>query len=249
MQKSTDEVRSKVQDYYAERVVNSSSCCGPEASFSGDKFYELDLTGEVPSDVSDFSMGCGDPITHAELKPGEWVLDLGSGGGLDCFLAAKAVGEDGFVIGIDMTPEMLERAQAMADKLGFKNIEFRKGFLEDLPVEDGKIDVVISNCVINLSPDKQNVFKEIYRTLKPGGRISVSDIVRNGELPEHMLNDMQSWSACEAGALSTAEYTDGLLEAGFVDIKVSAKGDAGEVIHDLPVNTAFSGLISARKPL
>ena len=247
MEKTQDEIRNDVQEYYAGRAIDPSSCCGPESSYSGDKFYDIQLTEEIPDNVAGFSMGCGDPISYAELKEGEWVLDLGSGGGLDCFLAAKAVGKEGHVIGIDMTPEMLVRARGMADKLGFDNVEFRKGLLEDMPVDDGSVDVVISNCVINLSPDKPAVFKEIYRTLKPGGRISISDILRNGEFPEELLNDMQSWSACEAGALSTEEYTQGLVEAGFEEIEISAKGDAGEVIPDLPENAAFSGLIRARK--
>lgn len=247
MQKTKDGIRQDVKDYYADRATNASSCCGPEACYCGDQFYELELEGSLPKDVTSFSLGCGDPITNANLMPGEWVLDLGSGGGLDCFLAAKMVGEEGGVIGVDMTPAMLERARGTANKLGFENVEFREGYLEELPVEDGSMDVVISNCVINLSPDKPRVFREIYRTLKPGGRVSISDILKNGELPEHILNDMQAWSACEAGALSTEEYTDGLEKAGFEKIVVSVKGDAREIIPDLPENAAFSGLITARK--
>ena len=161
-----DSIRDAVQDFYAQRALNSDSCCGEGAD---PQFYEADLLENMPDDVAGFSLGCGDPITLANLQPGEVVLDLGSGGGLDCFLSSKQVGEHGYVIGIDMTPEMLERARKAADKMGIHNVEFRKGFLEDMPVDDDSVDVIISNCVINLSPDKSQVFAEMLRTLKPGG--------------------------------------------------------------------------------
>ena len=206
------------------------------------------MLSTLPDNLTNFSLGCGDPITMAELKSGETVLDLGSGGGLDCFLAAKMVGETGRVIGIDMTPEMLERARNSAQKLGFDNIEFRKGYLEDLPVEDGSVNVIISNCVINLSPDKPQVFGEMYRALKPGGRISVSDIVSKGELPDNVKNDMAAWGACIAGALEMDEFIGGLRAAGFVEISLIPRSEEETSIVQVPPNTLFSAGITARKP-
>ncbi|MDH3943011.1 MAG: arsenite methyltransferase [Anaerolineae bacterium] len=243
----TKDIRDDVREFYAGRAANSDSCCGPEQINGGDQFYEMETISDLPTDLTSFSMGCGDPISEAGLKEGEIVLDLGSGGGLDCFLAAREVGETGRVIGVDMTLNMLEKAEAMAIKLGFENVEFRQGYLEKLPLEDASVDVVISNCVINLSPDKPQVFREVFRVLKPGGRISVSDIVRNGVVPEELKDDIQAWSACEAGALSIEEYVGGLEQAGFSDIELVVKGDADAVIADLPENIAFSGLISAKK--
>ena len=141
-------------------------------------------------------MGCGDPITMAGLKPGETVLDLGSGGGLDCILAAKKVGESGHVIGVDMTPEMIERARASAKRLKLNNVEFRQGMLEELPVESNIVDVAISNCVINLAPDKAKAFEEVFRVLKPGAKLSVSDIVTDGPLPETIKKSLSAWAGC-----------------------------------------------------
>lgn len=177
------------------------------------------------------------------------VLDLGSGGGLDCFLAAKQVGEDGYVIGLDMTPEMLERATAAAQRIGIENVEFRKGYLEDMPVDDNTVDVIISNCVINLSPDKSKVFAEMYRTLKPGGRVSVSDIVTNGELPDEIKKDMVAWGACIAGALEMDAFTQGLEQAGFEDVKLNAKSGEGELLDSIPQVGLFSASITAIKPV
>jgi ubiquinone/menaquinone biosynthesis C-methylase UbiE len=198
--------------------------------------------------VANFSLGCGDPITVAALQPGETVLDLGSGGGLDCFLAAKQVGASGHVIGVDMTPEMLERARAAAARLGHTNVEFRQGYLESLPVEADSVDAVVSNCVINLSPDKPQVFREVFRALKPGGRVAVSDIVTNGPLPEELQKNMEAWGACVAGALDVSEYTTGLTDAGFTDVKVQPKGDASELIEASTLKgKVFSATITARK--
>ena len=153
-----------------------------------------------------------------------------------------------YVIGIDMTPEMLERARLAAQRMGFDNVEFRNGYLEDMPVEDNSIDVIISNCVINLSPDKSKVFEEMFRTLKPGGRVSVSDIVTHGELPKVVKNSMAAWGACIAGALDMEEFATGLREAGFIDVEISAKSDEGSLLDAIPKNTLFSAAISARKP-
>ncbi len=236
-------IHDYVQDFYARRALTSNSCCG-EASF-----YDVDLLENLPEDVAGFSLGCGNPITTAQLQPGEVVLDLGSGGGLDCFLASKQVGETGFVIGVDMTPEMLERARKAASKMGIKNVEFRQGYLEQLPLENESVDVIISNCVINLSPDKTQVFAEMLRTLKPGGRISVSDIVTSGELPAALQKNMQAWGACISGALDMQDYIAGLEGAGFEDVDLVAKDGNGDLLDGLSLANIFSASITARKPL
>ncbi|MFC1922789.1 arsenite methyltransferase [Chloroflexota bacterium] len=239
-------IRDEVQKYYANRAQNSDSCCGDA---SQNLFYESELLTNLPDDVSGFSLGCGDPITLAELQPGEVVLDLGSGGGLDCFLAARQVGEDGYVIGLDMTPEMLDRATGAAQRMGFENVEFRQGLLEEMPVEEDKVDVIVSNCVINLSPDKPKVFAEMFRTLKPGGRVSVSDIVTTGELPENVRKDMVAWGACIAGALQVDEYIQGLEDVGFEEVTVIAKTGEGELLDNIPEIGLFSASITAQKPI
>ncbi len=207
-------------EHYAQQARSTSSCCGGSS-----ELYPASLLTSLPDDVTNFSLGCGNPFGVAALQPGETVLDLGSGGGLDCFLASKQVGSSGHVIGVDMTPEMLERARLAASRMGIHNVEFRSGYLEKLPVESNTVDVVISNCVINLSPDKPQVFREVFRTLKPGGRVAVSDTVTDGPLPEELRKDMESWGACVAGALDVGKYINGLTDAGFTDVKVTPKGD------------------------
>jgi len=244
-------IHESVREHYAAQARSGSSCCGDTSSCCDSKnaLYPVELLTNLPDDVASFSLGCGNPISVAALRPGETVLDLGSGGGLDCFLAAKQVGESGSVIGVDMTPEMLERARLAASRLGFRNVEFRQGYLESLPVEAASVDVVISNCVINLSPDKPQVFREVFRTLRPGGRVAVSDIVTNGPLPEALQKNMEAWGACVAGALDVSEYTTGLSEAGFTDVKVQPKGDASELIEAAGLKgKIFSAAITARKP-
>ncbi len=242
MTKTKDSLRDTVQDYYAKAANRSNSCCGPS------EFYNPDILFDLPDDVANFSLGCGNPITAADLQEGEIVLDLGSGGGLDCFLAAKIVGETGKVIGVDMTPEMLERAQKAGSKMGFDNVEFRHGYLESLPIDDESTDVVISNCVINLSPDKNQVFSEIFRVLKSGGRISVSDIVSNGNIPEEILRMKDSWSSCAAGALPVDEYVNGLINAGFTEVNIAAKDEQGNLNDCFPDQPLFSALVTAQKP-
>jgi arsenite methyltransferase len=238
-------VHDFVQDYYAQRALTSYSCCGESAEPT---FYEADLLQNLPQDVAKFSLGCGDPITLAQLQPGEVVLDLGSGGGLDCFLASKQVGEDGYVIGIDMTPEMLARARSAADKMGIRNVEFRQGYLEHMPVESNSVDVIISNCVINLSPDKPQVFAEMLRTLKPGGRVSVSDIVTSGELPLEVRKNMEAWGACVAGSLEMDDYVAALQGVGFEQVTLTAKSGDGTLLDELPEANVFSASITAVKP-
>jgi ubiquinone/menaquinone biosynthesis C-methylase UbiE len=199
------------------------------------------LLATLPSGESAISYGCGDPITLASLEPGQTVLDLGSGAGLDCFFAAKKVGETGHVIGVDMTPEMIERATASAKRMNLTNVEFRQGYLEDLPVDSNSVDVIISNCVINLSPDKSKVFAEAFRVLNPGGKLAVSDIVTDGPLPEAIKQSLSAWAGCVAGAVEAKDYI-GMMEAvGFTDIAIkpvffdketvdSALADMGDTI-------------------
>jgi arsenite methyltransferase len=249
-----DDVRTAVRDYYADRAKNNSACCGPESGGDGcgcgssNPFHSVDLLADMPEDIANFTLGCGDAISLAQLQPGEVVVDLGSGGGLECFMAAKQVGPGGRAIGVDMTPEMLSKAWNNAARLKVENVEFRKGYLEQLPVADESADVVISNCVINLSPDKPQVFREVYRVLKPGGRVAVSDIVTNGALPDEVKRSMELWGACYAGALDVAEYTAGLTVAGFVEVEVKPKGEAAAEIEQL-AGKIFSAAITARKPL
>ena len=246
MSDSPEEIRKAVRQHYAQHAVASSSCCGD--SCCDNTLYSPELLSDLPADVSSFSLGCGDPVTLAGLAPGSTVLDLGSGGGLDCFLAAKQVGPSGHVIGVDMTPEMLERARAAAEKMGITNVEFRYGFLEDLPVEADSVDVILSNCVINLAPDKAPVFREALRVLKPGGQFSVSDIITRGELSDEIKKDLSAWSACVSGAIPEGEYIQKLSEAGFTDIQVQAAGEFTEALPFVPAGVPFSALIKARKP-
>jgi SAM-dependent methyltransferase len=216
------------------------------------KLYEDSDLSDLPEDVTGISLGCGDPVTLASLEPGQTVLDLGSGGGIDVFLAAKQVGETGRVIGVDMTAAMIEKARANQVKIGASNVEFRLGEIEHLPVADDNVDVVISNCVINLSPDKPQVFREAYRVLRPGGRLAVSDIVTNGPLPDAIKQSMAAWAGCVAGALEVDDYVAAIEDAGFVDVKVEPVYMDKEMIDDaisqLDLSEAIeSGELSARR--
>ncbi len=215
-------IHEVVREHYAERIKNSASCCGPDAcSCSDSSLYPANLLATLPEGESAVSYGCGDPITLASLLPGQTVLDLGSGAGIDCFFAAKKVGDTGHVIGVDMTPEMLERARGSAQRMNIQNVEFRQGFIEELPIDSNSIDVIISNCVINLSPYKEKVFTETFRVLKPGGKLAVSDIVTDGELPESVRNSLSAWAGCVAGAVDAKEYVGILEAAGFTDISIN----------------------------
>ena len=226
------------------------SCCGGSDCCTPNDLYNVELLEGLPGEVTSLSLGCGDPVSIASLKPGERVLDLGSGGGIDCFMAARQVGETGYVIGVDMTPAMLEKANGNKARLGAHNVEFRQGQIEALPVEDNSIDVVMSNCVINLSPDKPAVFREVVRVLKPGGRVSISDIVTEGEFTAEMRADAAKWAECVTGALDAELYTGMMREAGFVDIEVVDKSDAEKVVERKPgMPRLFSARITARKAL
>jgi len=192
-------------------------------------YSQDDLEGIPDSTLSSFA-GCGNPLAIEELKEGEVVLDLGSGAGLDCFLASKKVGPHGRVIGLDMTEQMLAKANTNRDKLGLKNVEFRLGEMERIPVEDSSVDVIISNCVINLSPEKREVFREAYRVLKPGGRMMISDTVLEKKLPLELKNDPQAWASCIGGAVMEKEYLEMMREVGFQDIQVLSRKPLGPVI-------------------
>ncbi len=244
MKQQASSIHDAVRETYAAHARSGSSCCGPSTS---NLIYPEELMTGLPKDVANFSLGCGNPISVAAMQPGETVLDLGSGGGLDCFLSAKQVGESGRVIGVDMTPEMIQRARLNAGRMGVKNVEFREGFLESLPLEDNSVDVVISNCVVNLSPDKPKVFREVFRVLKPGGRVAISDTVTNGPLPESMKEDVEAWGACVAGALDVSDYAAGLVEAGFSEVKVQPKDLSGQGSTPPPETLVFSAIITAKK--
>ena len=227
------QIKKHVRDRYARAATTGSSCCGPAASPCGCGGtptpegteasrlvgYSTEELAAVPADA-DLGLGCGNPTALAALEPGETVLDLGSGGGIDCFLAARRVGPDGRVIGVDMTPEMIDRARANARDTGAANVEFRLGEIENLPVADASVDVIISNCVINLSTDKPRVFREAFRVLKPGGRLMVSDLALTKPLPQEIRTSVEAYVACIAGALVKDEYLGAIRGAGFRDVAV-----------------------------
>lgn len=222
MTQSPTPIHDAVREHYAERIKNNASCCGSDNCCSTESdLYPADLLSTLPDGESSVSYGCGDPITLASLQPGQTVLDLGSGAGLDCFFAAKKVGETGQVIGVDMTPEMIERARSSAKRLNLQNVEFRQGYLEDLPVDSDTVDVIVSNCVINLSPDKSKVFAEAFRVLKPGGKLAVSDIVTDGPLPDVVKKSLSAWAGCVAGAVEAEEYIAMMEAVGFTNISIT----------------------------
>jgi arsenite methyltransferase len=212
----------------------SEGCCAGSNSDTALRIgYDRQDLGAVP-DGSNLGLGCGNPTALAALQPGETVADLGSGAGFDCFLAARRVGLAGRVIGVDMTDEMLARAWQNAERDGFTNVEFRKGEIEALPIEDASVDVIISNCVLNLVPDKRKAFAEITRLLKPGGRMAVSDIVLERPLPPEVSQDAAAYAACISGAIQRDEYLRLLGEAGLTDIAVTKEVDAGEMLLESP---------------
>jgi arsenite methyltransferase len=241
----TDQIHDAVRRHY-ENALADASCCGPSDCGCDTGFYDAALTADLPADVAGLSFGCGDPVTIAGLRPGETVLDLGSGAGLDCFLAARQVGPEGRVIGVDMTPAMLEKAEANRAKLGATNVEFRQGQIEALPVAGDGVDVIMSNCVINLSPDKEAVFREAYRVLRPGGRISVSDIVTEGAFTAGQRAQIDLWASCVTGAIDAADYVGAMERAGFVDVEVHDKVEAAPPSNGSP--RIFSARITGRKP-
>ncbi|MDP2948484.1 MAG: arsenite methyltransferase [Chloroflexota bacterium] len=222
------EIKEFVKQRYGEVARQASeqaatSCCGADAGPKdaiSDRIYTPEELGEVPLEAALASAGCGNPVFLAELHPGEVVLDLGSGGGIDVLLSARRVGPTGKAYGLDMTDEMLELARQNQAKAGIENVEFLKGEMEDIPLPDNSVDVIISNCVVNLSPNKDAVLSEAYRVLKPGGRVAISDIVTVGELPEAVRQNLNAWASCLAGALEQKEYVGKLTAAGFQDAAV-----------------------------
>jgi arsenite methyltransferase len=274
----TDEIRQAVRKTYGE-IANRAGCCntvpstqatsgncatGSTGCGSGHKFnpspenisinlgYSNNDVTLVPKGAN-MGLGCGNPQTIAALKPGETVLDLGSGAGFDCFLAAKAVGENGLILGVDMTPEMVSKAHENATKVGLKNVEFRLGEIENLPIADNTIDVIISNCVINLSPEKQKVFNEAFRVLKSGGRLAISDIVATATLPDELQNDLVFHSGCMSGASQIDDLEFMLKETGFARIQIKPKDESRQFIRNWAPGTKIedfvvSATIEAVKP-
>ena len=256
---ATDEsLRTQVRDRYAEAArtakaglyAETDDCCGgggcaptpagPQQVIFGSGLYDTTQVVSLPETAVLASLGCGNPTAVADLREGDRVLDLGSGGGIDVLLSAERVGPTGFAYGVDMTDEMLELARSNAEKAGATNVELRKGTIEDLPFDDGCVDVVISNCVINLSTDKPSVLSEMFRVLAPGGRVRVSDVVAEDHLTPEQRAERGTYVGCIAGALSKQEYLDGLAAAGFVDAEVTFTHEAAPEIH--------GAIIKATKP-
>ena len=255
--RTPDAIKSEVQNHYGEiadanlQLAVASSCCGPSntsdccgssnSSGCGSIFYLGEDLTDLPENVVSGSLGCGNPQAIAALKLGEIVLDLGSGGGLDVLLAARQVGPTGFVYGVDMTDKMLELARTNAAKIRAMNVEFRKGELESLPLPDNSVDVIISNCVVNLSPEKENALAEAFRVLKSGGRLAISDILVDGDLSGFPVSEAQiraglSWAGCIAGALTVEQFSGMLADAGFseIDIEVTHRYNLDDFLGDLP---------------
>ena len=286
MDKSTKEViRQAVRERYGKiatagsgvtGIISSGSCCGESGTAAGKNSAASccsggsDVTSEQMSTLMGYSkqdlatapeganmgLGCGNPVALASLQTGETVVDLGSGGGFDCFLAAKQVGDAGKVIGVDMTPDMLSKARANAEKMQAENVEFRLGEIEHLPVADNSADIIMSNCVINLSPDKQKVYRDAFRILKPGGRLAISDIVAIAPLPEEIQQNLALVSACVGGAATIDDTRDMLAQVGFENIKITPKDESRELISEWTPGASknagdyvVSAYIEATKPI
>lgn len=239
---NAEQIRTAVREHYADLVISDESCCSFSNCCGTEIDIEASLTGEstnqngytdaqlssIPTDAVENSFGCGNPLMYADICEGDVVLDLGSGAGIDVLLAAQQVGESGKVIGVDMTLEMIEKARKNAEEADAKNVEFRLGEIESMPVEDESIDWVISNCVINLAPDKDSVFREAHRVLKPGGQLLVSDIVAN-HLPRWLKSTISSWANCISGALPEDQYLDSIRQAGLAEIQVFNKSPYAKI--------------------
>jgi SAM-dependent methyltransferase len=256
------ELREKVRERYSQSALRVSSggccggdtgsgCCGSDGDSITGNLYSAQDADLVPQDALAASLGCGNPTLLAKLNPGDTVLDLGSGGGIDVLLSAKRVGPEGFVYGLDMTDEMLALAEMNRAEAGVENVRFLKGYIEEIPLPDNTVDVVISNCVINLAADKGRVLREAFRVLKPGGRFAVSDIVVHGEAPEAILRSMEAWTGCIAGALPETEYRHLLAETGFhgIEVQITRRYSADTLLSESgccsPVNLSGAELAQA----
>jgi arsenite methyltransferase len=249
-----DQIRTDVRTAYAKVAKGaggcSVGCCGTDGAGSLAMGYSKEDLASVP-DGADMGLGCGNPQAIAALSPGETVLDLGSGGGFDCFLASKRVGRTGRVIGVDMTPEMVTKARENARRVEATNVEFRLGEIEHLPVPDATVDAILSNCVINLSPDKRAVFKEAFRVLKPGGRLAISDVVMVKPMPRELAESVEALTGCVAGAAPLDELRSFLAEAGFESVRIEPRPESGAIIGQcMPGAEDFvaSATIEATKP-
>jgi arsenite methyltransferase len=260
-----DDVRTEVRTHYGEIARTGGSCCAPSCCTPGAApgagtpsetalrlGYKADDLAAAPEGAN-LGLGCGNPQAIAALRPGETVVDLGSGAGFDCFLAARQVGPQGRVIGVDMTPDMIARARQNATKAGLANVEFRLGEIEHMPVADRTADAIISNCVINLSPDKGAIFREAFRVLRPGGRLAISDVVALRPVPDEIRRDLALYTGCVAGAATIDEVKALLAEAGFVDVQVNVNASATAAIGEMTPGTdlaslAASASIEGRRP-
>jgi arsenite methyltransferase len=242
MSTTPERIYSELREHYGDAArtaaCGQAACCGPEDSTFGVGNYD-DL-GDLPQAAALASIGCGNPTAVADLHDGETVLDLGSGGGIDVLLSAKRVGPAGFAYGLDMTPDMLDLARRNAAEAGTRNVKFLEGRIEQIPLPDASVDVIISNCVINLSPDKPTVFAEMHRVLRPGGRIGVSDVVTEDRLSDAERAERGSYVGCIAGALPVGDYEAGLIAAGFADVSIDFTNQVGDGVH--------SAIIKATKP-
>src|SRR5262245_57494988 len=241
-----NDVKTEVRKRY-EQAATGGGCCGEAKSLG---YTESELA-TIPGEVTVATLGCGSPVAAARLQPGERVLDLGSGAGLDVFLAARAVGSEGRVFGLDFTPEMLDKSRALAARLGLTNVTFLEGDIEAMPLPGASVDVVVSNCVINLAPDKSKVFREAHRVLAPGGRFVVADMLATAALPEELAADPKAWGECIAGAIPREDYVAGLRRAGFDEVEVE-RFAGEEACCDSSCcatkPTVYSAMIQARKP-
>jgi len=243
------QIKKIVKKRYSHIAREDTGCCpargpcGHDASKQAKRIgYSEEELEKIPKEAV-MGLGCGNPTALADLMEGETVLDLGAGAGIDVFLAANRVGSEGHVIGVDMTEEMIKKANKTAKKYGYKNVEFRLGEIENLPVDDNSVDVIISNCVINLSPDKLRTYKEAYRVLKPGGRILISDLVTEGELPEKIRKNLDAWAGCIAGALEKKKYIRTIRKAGFRKVKIVSQN----TYYEPGLNGILNGKITSVK--
>lgn len=250
----TDDVRAQVRTAYAKVAKGADGCtvgcCGAQGGGSLALGYTEDDLSSTPAGA-DLGLGCGNPQAIAAVQPGETVLDLGSGAGFDCFLASKRVGRTGRVIGVDMTPEMVAKARANARRVGAANVDFRLGEIEQLPVLDGSVDVILSNCVINLSPDKAAVFREAFRVLKPGGRLAISDVISIKTMPAELARSLEAYTGCVAGAANEATLRALLGDAGFEEISIVIRPESGAIMERcMPGSAGYvaSATIEGRKP-